>query len=312
MTDRPAPLTPADCDLTDFAFMPLDVARLRDSELASNESPEACWAAVQLWAASWHQVPAGSIPNDDKWLAKHTGYGRIVKEWMRIRQGALRGWIECSDGRLYHSVVSEKAREAWEAKVEQRYRTEVARVKKHNQRHGTVYVTPDFDAWLSLGRPQGHHLSVPGDKQDKTGDNTGDKASKGKREGQGQGQGDSITVTDVTASDAGSADAELTKVELWAAGKSILAEQGMPKAQCGSFVGKLVKDYGDGVVIDAVRAAVVQRPADVAQYLVAACKQANGQRKPVNKQEALEARNRDLADEMISEFNAKGAPIEAV
>jgi hypothetical protein len=31
-----APLTPSDCDLTDFAFMPLDVARLRDSELASN------------------------------------------------------------------------------------------------------------------------------------------------------------------------------------------------------------------------------------------------------------------------------------
>lgn len=304
MTDRPAPLTPADCDLTDFAFMPLDVARLRDSELASNESPEACWAAVQLWAASWHQVPAGSIPNDDKWLAKHTGYGRIVKEWMRIRQGALRGWIECDDGRLYHSVVSEKAREAWKAKVEQRYRTEVARVKKHNQRHGTTHTTPEFEEWLSLGRPQGHHLSVPGDKPDKSGDNTGDKASKGEREGQRQGQGDSITVTNVTASDAGSADAELTKVELWAAGKSILAEQGMPKAQCGSFVGKLVKDYGDGVVIDAVRAAVVQRPADVAQYLVAACQQANGQRKPANKQEALEARNSAIADAWATEQGA--------
>ena len=120
------------------------------------------------------------------------------------------------------------------------------------------------------------------------------------------------SVTDVTASDAGSTDAELTKAELWTAGKSILAEQGMPKAQCGSFVGKLVKDYGDGVVIDAVRSAVVQRPADAAQYLVATCQRANGQRKPVNKQEALEARNRALADEMIAEFNAKGAEIETV
>ena len=120
------------------------------------------------------------------------------------------------------------------------------------------------------------------------------------------------SVTDVTASDAGSTDAELTKAELWTAGKSILAEQGMPKAQCGSFVGKLVKDYGDGVVIDAVRSAVVQRPADAAQYLVATCQRANGQRKPVNKQEALEARNRALAEEMIAEFNAKGAEIETV
>ena len=76
------PLTPADCDLTDFAFMPLDVARLRDSELASNEAPEACWAAVLLWSASWHQIPAASIPNDDKWIAKQAGYalrGRVDK-----------------------------------------------------------------------------------------------------------------------------------------------------------------------------------------------------------------------------------------
>ena len=113
------------------------------------------------------------------------------------------------------------------------------------------------------------------------------------------------SVTDVTASDAGSTDAELTKAELWTAGKSILAEQGMPKAQCGSFVGKLVKDYGDGVVIDAVRSAVVQRPADAAQYLVATCQRANGQRKPVNKQEALEARNRAIADAWATEQGAE-------
>jgi hypothetical protein len=75
-------------------------------------------------------------------------------------------------------------------------------------------------------------------------------------------------------------DAEaLTKAELWTAGKSLLASQGMAKAQCGSFVGKLVKDYGDAVVIGAVRAAVVKRPPDVAEYLVGICQHASGQRK---------------------------------
>lgn len=112
------------------------------------------------------------------------------------------------------------------------------------------------------------------------------------------------SVTDVTAIDDGKTPDELTKAELWAAGKSILSEQGMPKAQCGSFVGKLVKDYGDGVVIDAVRAAVVQRPADAAQYLVATCQTAMGQRKPANKQEALEARNRAVADAWANEQEA--------
>lgn len=71
---------------------------------------------------------------------------------------------------------------------------------------------------------------------------------------------------------------ELTKIELWTAGKSILESQGMPKAQCGSFVGKLVKDYGDSAVIDAVRSAVVNRPADAAEYIKAICMRSGGQR----------------------------------
>ncbi|MGH7462797.1 MAG: DUF1376 domain-containing protein, partial [Longimicrobiales bacterium] len=118
--------------------MPLDVQRLRDSELASNETPEACWAALLLWSASWHQVPAASIPNDDMWIAKHAGYqlrGKIDKSWKTVREGALRGWVECADGRLYHPVVAEKAIDAWQAKLEQRHRTECARIKKHNDRH---------------------------------------------------------------------------------------------------------------------------------------------------------------------------------
>lgn len=86
------------------------------------------------------------------------------------------------------------------------------------------------------------------------------------------------TVPKGTDGDAVSSPAVLTKTELWTAGKSLLATQGMPEKQCGSFVGKLVKDYGDGVVIDAVRAAVIARPADAAEYLKATCQHAAGQR----------------------------------
>lgn len=171
MSTLTAPLVPAQCDLRDFAFMPLDVARLRDSDLASNETPEACWAAVLLWCAAWHQVPAGSIPDNDQWLAKVCGYlsrGRVDAAWEDVRLGVLRGWVKCSDGRLYHPVVAEKAREAWTAKLEQRWKTECARVKKYNQRHATKHVVPDFEEWLSLGCPQGQPLPVPRDKDDKS------------------------------------------------------------------------------------------------------------------------------------------------
>jgi uncharacterized protein YdaU (DUF1376 family) len=92
---------------------------------------------------------------------------------------------------------------------------------------------------------------------------------------------------------------EMTKDELWSAGKSLLMAAGTPKAQCGSFVGKLVKDYGDSVVIDAVRSAVVARPADPAEYMKAICMRAAGQRLPMGGQAALEARNRAVAESWI-------------
>lgn len=71
---------------------------------------------------------------------------------------------------------------------------------------------------------------------------------------------------------------DMTKAELWGAGKSLLASAGLPVAQCGSFVGKLVKDYGEQIVVDAVRAAVVAQPADPLEYLKATCLHAVGKR----------------------------------
>ena len=192
MTELPIPLTPPDCELQDFAFMPLDVSRLRDSELASNQTPEACWAAVLIWCASWHQVPAASIPDDDKWIATQARYairGKIDKEWANVREGALRGWVKCSDGRLYHAVIAEKAVDAWKSKLIQRWKSECGRIKKHNQRHKTTHAVLEYDAWINAGRPQGQPLSVPEDNSDSAEDNSGDTPSKGQGEGQGQGQG---------------------------------------------------------------------------------------------------------------------------
>lgn len=71
-----------------------------------------------------------------------------------------------------------------------------------------------------------------------------------------------------------------TRAELWRAGKSLLAEQGMPKGQCGSFVGKLVSDYGDDIVVEAVRAAVFAQAAEAREYLIATCQRLKGERKP--------------------------------
>ncbi|WP_217895005.1 DUF1376 domain-containing protein [Sphingobium sp. Z007] len=146
MTNKTEPLTSSDCDLQDFPFMPLQVARLRDSDLAATEHPEACWYAVLLWAASWHQVPAASLPDDEMVLARLCGLGRDVKTFRKHRAGALRGFVTCSDGRLYHPVVAEQANAAWKEKLAYRDRKEKRASIASNAAKARWQSMPDPDA----------------------------------------------------------------------------------------------------------------------------------------------------------------------
>ena len=142
---KPEPLVSSDVDLRDFVFMPLDVLRLRDSDLSTVATGEEFKAAVLLWCAAWHQVPAASIPNDDRWLARHSGAG---PRWGKVKVKALRGFVECADGRLYHEVVAEKALESWAKKQSQRERTRLAteaRRKRHDESGGDRDVERDVE-----------------------------------------------------------------------------------------------------------------------------------------------------------------------
>src|SRR3954447_1319643 len=115
-----APFTAADMDLRDFQFMPLDVRRLLTSEtwIEAADDPKLGHALVCLWCESWHQVPAGSLPENPRVLARLAMC--TAEEWQRIADRALAGWQRCSDGRLYHPVVAEKVLEAWVEKLGQR------------------------------------------------------------------------------------------------------------------------------------------------------------------------------------------------
>lgn len=164
----PPPLTPPDCDLRDFGFMPWEVNRFRKSSLASDE-PEAVVAAILLYGEAWQDVPAASLPNNDKELAKAAGYGRVVAAWLEVKDVALRGWIECSDGRLYHPIVAEKARKAWGEKLKQRHRTFLAAIRKHNERNpNDRRQAPSYEQWDGAGRPENvtRDNSRPEQKQD--------------------------------------------------------------------------------------------------------------------------------------------------
>ncbi|HEY1127956.1 MAG TPA: DUF1376 domain-containing protein [Roseateles sp.] len=277
-------MTPANCDLQDFPFMPLDVARLRDSELASNETPEACWAAVLLWAASWHQIPAASMPNDDKWIAKTAGYalrGKIDRAWSGVRAGAMRGFVECSDGRLYHPVVAEKAREAWQAKLRQRWSTECGRIKKHNERHeGANVPKPNFEEWIAGGCVTGNPLFVPGDTGGTGGGHPGETPSKRQGEGQGQGQGQPSSAPD-GAADPSAVDKSLNAEErrkLWADAGTWLVANGQTTGDAKAFMNTVAKDF-PAVVAEAFREAIkTEAPVDPKAFVLGVAKRLAGQR----------------------------------
>jgi hypothetical protein len=130
------PLVQAGLDLRSFPDMPLGVARLRDSDLVSFASDKAFRSAVLLWCVAWHQVPASSLPADDRQLARYAGFGQDVKGWAKIKADAMRGFVLCSDGRFYHNVIAEKAVEADNRRRAFRERTANATARRlANQRN---------------------------------------------------------------------------------------------------------------------------------------------------------------------------------
>jgi len=135
------PLVHADLDLRDFPFMPVDIRRLLTSETWLTASGDEKAAAMTLWLESWHQMPAGSLPDNDKMLAILSQAG---SKWKRVRTAALQGWIKCTDGRLYHPVVCEKAIEAWERKRTQvsKRNKDADRLKRWRQRQRNADETP--------------------------------------------------------------------------------------------------------------------------------------------------------------------------
>ena len=196
MNDLPAPLTPADCDLRDFQFMPVDIVRLLGSRFHAIATDAEWRAGVTLWLKSFHQVPAGSLPDDEVELCRLAELGRDHKAWRKIRAGALYGWKKCSDNRLYHPVVCEKAVEAFSRKQQQRERSRRANESRWGGGNGG---NPDKAAGNHI--PQASHkdaVSIPVGLLDQSSDDP-----KGQGQGQGQGQGDSSSLRDVQPADGG-------------------------------------------------------------------------------------------------------------
>ena len=126
------PLTPLNCSLRGLPFMPLDTERLLDSDMMALATGEEFKTALRLWCKSWNQEPAASLPDDDRILAHLAG--KDLAAWRKVRDMALRGFLKCSDGRLYHPVIAEKAIEAMRRREEHQAAKEGDNDRKREER----------------------------------------------------------------------------------------------------------------------------------------------------------------------------------
>ena len=261
-----APLTPSDCDLRDFPFMPLDVMRLRRSRawLLAKRDPALAFYLINLWSASWHEVPAGSLEDDDLVLADLAMCD--ADTWERIRDTVLRGWVKCSDGRLYHPVVAEKARDAWQRKQEQRQRTEAARAARAAKRQQAT-VTSETP-------PQSSVISTTSSVTEIATDNATTSVTASKGQGQGQYREERKIPSFQDGRDLAPPDLppDVQKV-LWGEGLERLRRlTGKADGPARGILGRLVKAAGDkpAEVLHALRDC--PDTGDPVAWLMAACR----------------------------------------
>ena len=175
-TKLPKPPVDANVDLRDFPFMPLDVARLRDSDLVSKATDAEFRAAVLLWCAAWHQVPAGSLPDDTQILTHLAGLGRDTEAFERVRGISMGHFQMSADGRLYHPVICEKVLEAWERKEDNADRREADRVRKREAREQKEHINQGSgpkDKDRTSDGSSGNSTGCPPEVRSKTGTGTG-------------------------------------------------------------------------------------------------------------------------------------------
>lgn len=149
-------------DVRCVPYMPLHVERLKKSRswLRCKRNPALGFYLMNLWMRAWHELPAGSIENDDDVLADAAECA--PDDWAAVKSEVLCGWEEY-DGRLYHPVILEVAAEAANKIKVAQLRTDAARkarserAKKNvkNQCVGSVTETVTETVTEQLQGPEG-------------------------------------------------------------------------------------------------------------------------------------------------------------
>lgn len=228
-------------------------------------------------------MPAGSLPNDDKVLAHLS----CSKKWKKVKDGAMRGWILCSDNRFYHPVVSEKALEALPMRLEYKEKNASDNERKVRERkarkdmfevlakHG---IAPEWNIPMKeLRKLTAPYMQMPvtGNVTDDVTDDVTDshvtvtaKTETVTGTGTVKGQGQVLTTKDKNSTPEESAETKLPsspdgdtdlfeqeniatddKAIAFASGVPALVKLGMADKAARGMVGKAIKEAGEEAAV---------------------------------------------------------------
>lgn len=84
----------------------LDMEQVQQSDTWALASPAMRPWLLMLWATAWAQKPCGSLPADDALVAARIGMD--AKAFIKNRAVLMRGWWQADDGRLYHCTMTDR------------------------------------------------------------------------------------------------------------------------------------------------------------------------------------------------------------
>lgn len=220
-------------------------------------------AGVTLWMKSWDQVPAGSLPTDDIDLCRLAELARDIKTWKKVKDGALRGWVLCTDGRLYHPVVAEGINNAIDHKAKQRAKTAKARVAAL-EKHLKDAKTDDERARITEEIRRIQQTVSQGLSQ---------TLKQGPREEKEKGR-EGNNSSDPDGSGATAPDVPVEPIDvIFGLGIPLLVQANVPEKNARSFLGlqrRLAKD--DAKVADAIRACIETKALQPIEFIAGCIK----------------------------------------
>jgi uncharacterized protein YdaU (DUF1376 family) len=233
--EHPDPLVTSDVDCTDLDGFMLNVERLMASELVALSSHEVIGAALLLWCRAWKQRPAASLPNDDK---VNAAFARMpLARFRKLRAEVLRGFVLCSDGRLYHATLAKEAANAYARKVafQHKRETDAERLRKwrNSTRHETHGETPPETRFVA--------------------------------EGQGQGQGQEIHSEAIASG--GKPPPPTDRDLVFANGVPLLTAAGVRESNARSFLAAQCKSHGERAVVEALATCARESPVQPVPWL---------------------------------------------